>query len=274
MSLGKRTEFIREYLDITQAQLAAKASTYYGETISQQALGALESRDSKRSRFSSAIAQALEINEDWLINGDDSLEGITSELALIGRNIYHSRLSINYSYADFIKELVTHAYINFFSVELVEMGFELHEGLFSPNDVANNSSKFEEYRTIVATSPDNIKLIKAIENGTCHTLLDNRLLKIFIELCSITLQVMPDTLQFAFIHSSATRSDDDEQSTINTLENMKGQVSPKSQKNLQFMIDSVNKGYIDEKNLNIVTELFRQLASVKDDVNNEKNSNN
>ncbi len=65
MNLGGRVKQERETRGWSQPQLASRISG-----LSQQALAALESRDSKTSEFAVGLADALGVSLRWLISGD------------------------------------------------------------------------------------------------------------------------------------------------------------------------------------------------------------
>ena len=65
MNLGGRVKQERERLKLSQPQLAAKV-----DNMTQQALGALESRDSKTSDKAPALADALGVSLRWLLTGE------------------------------------------------------------------------------------------------------------------------------------------------------------------------------------------------------------
>ncbi len=67
MALGFRVKEAREHRGLTQGELADAIDW------SQQALSTLEKRDSKKSAYSSQIAEALDININWLMNGNGSM---------------------------------------------------------------------------------------------------------------------------------------------------------------------------------------------------------
>lgn len=67
MALGLRVKEAREYRGLTQGDLADLVGW------SQQALSTLEKRDSKKSAYASQIAEALDININWLMDGNGSM---------------------------------------------------------------------------------------------------------------------------------------------------------------------------------------------------------
>lgn len=64
MNLGGRVKQERERLKLSQPQLSEKVK------MSQQRLGALESRDSKTSDCAGALADALGVSLRWLLTGE------------------------------------------------------------------------------------------------------------------------------------------------------------------------------------------------------------
>ena len=65
-TFAQRVKSAREERGYTQAQLAAAAG------VSQGAVGKIESGLALRSRFSTAIASALNVNPTWLADGGDA----------------------------------------------------------------------------------------------------------------------------------------------------------------------------------------------------------
>lgn len=73
MALGQRIKERREQLGMGQTQLCERVNSRLkaGETeLSQQALAALEKRDSAASAFAVRIADALAVSVRWLCDGD------------------------------------------------------------------------------------------------------------------------------------------------------------------------------------------------------------
>lgn len=66
MALGNRVKEIREAKKLSQAELAEKVG------VSQQAIGLLEQRNSKSSKFLVELANALEVSPEWLKTGKNS----------------------------------------------------------------------------------------------------------------------------------------------------------------------------------------------------------
>ena len=66
MALGNRVKEIREAKKLSQAELAEKVGA------SQQAIGLLEQRNSKSSKFLVELANALEVSPEWLKTGKNS----------------------------------------------------------------------------------------------------------------------------------------------------------------------------------------------------------
>lgn len=66
MALGNRVKQIREAKKLSQAELAEKVG------VSQQAIGLLEQRNSKSSKFLVELANALEVSPEWLKTGKNS----------------------------------------------------------------------------------------------------------------------------------------------------------------------------------------------------------
>ncbi|MCU7845324.1 MAG: helix-turn-helix transcriptional regulator [Candidatus Thiodiazotropha sp. (ex Monitilora ramsayi)] len=75
MALGQRTKAERDAQGLTQEELAEKAG------IKQQTLQALEKRNSRRSEHAAALAVALGVNLEWLIDGKGKKRGGSHAIA-------------------------------------------------------------------------------------------------------------------------------------------------------------------------------------------------
>ncbi|EAZ96991.1 XRE family transcriptional regulator, partial [Marinobacter sp. ELB17] len=64
MALGQRLKEVRVQRGMSQAKLGALAD------LTQAAIGALESRDSKHSSMALQLARALHVSVDWLVTGE------------------------------------------------------------------------------------------------------------------------------------------------------------------------------------------------------------
>lgn len=73
-TFGQRVKSIRQARGFTQAQLAAAAG------VSQAAVGKIEIGLASRSRYSTAIANALSVNPAWLAEGDGSIDASISRV--------------------------------------------------------------------------------------------------------------------------------------------------------------------------------------------------
>lgn len=85
MAFGKRIKEAREIRAMTQTELAAQVPG-----LSQQAIANSEQRDSQSSRFLIEIAQALQVNVNWLARGEGPRDSSQSNVT-VGPDFQTSR---------------------------------------------------------------------------------------------------------------------------------------------------------------------------------------
>lgn len=73
MSLGHRLKEARIMRRLTQAQLAERSG------VGQTTIGNMEKRGSQASKYAEALANALDVDVNWLITGNGSMGGSPSE---------------------------------------------------------------------------------------------------------------------------------------------------------------------------------------------------
>jgi transcriptional regulator with XRE-family HTH domain len=79
MALGARIKQARELRALNQTELAERVNKMLGpedKPLTQQALGALESRDSNKSEHALKIADALGVSVRWLLDGQGDLDAL------------------------------------------------------------------------------------------------------------------------------------------------------------------------------------------------------
>ena len=94
MNIGGRVRIAREARGLTQPQLAEMTAG----AISQQALSALEKRDSKSSQAAAELADALKVSLRWLLTGQGRMDDPDWPFPMIDRSTWDALSDMHRGY--------------------------------------------------------------------------------------------------------------------------------------------------------------------------------